>query len=73
MRLRFRCISIGQLKGRYPLTLPTYLAGSLPDTLFLLKNQVSHLEAGFPLRCLQRLSDPNMATRRMLLAEQPVH
>ena len=24
----------------------------------------SHLEAGFPLRCFQRLSLPNMATRR---------
>ena len=41
--------------------------------LTCLCNGVSHLEGGFPLRCLQRLSRPNMATRRMLLAEQPVH
>jgi hypothetical protein len=73
MRLRPRCISIGQLKGRYPLTPPTYQSGRLPDTLLSLCNGVSHLGAGFPLRCLQRLSDPNMATRLLLLAEQPVH
>ena len=35
MRLRPRCISIGQLKGRYPLTPPTYQTGRLPDTLLL--------------------------------------
>ena len=72
MRLRLRCISIGLLKGLSPLTHPTYLSSRLPDTLFL-TNEISHLEAGFPLRCLQRLSDPNMATRLLLLAEQPVH
>ncbi len=33
----------------------------------------SNLEAGFPLRCFQRLSVPNLATRHLLLAEQPVH
>ena len=27
-----------------------------------------HLEVGFPLRCLQRLSLPNMATQRLPLA-----
>ena len=72
MRLRPRRISIGRLNGRYPLTPPTYLSRSLQDAL-LLANEVSHLKAGFPLRCLQRLSDPNMATRLLLLAEQPVH
>jgi hypothetical protein len=30
-------------------------------------------EAGFTLRCFQRLSIPNVATLRMLLAEQQVH
>lgn len=32
----------------------------------------SHLEAGFPLRCFQRLSVPNIVTQRLLLAEQLV-
>ena len=30
-----------------------------------------NLGAGFPLRCFQRLSLPDLATRRLLLAEQP--
>ncbi len=34
---------------------------------------MAHLEAGFPLRCLQRLSFPDMATRRLPLAGQPAH
>jgi hypothetical protein len=34
---------------------------------------MSHLERGFPLRCLQRLSRPNIATQHLLLAEQLVH
>ena len=58
MRLRPRCISIGQLKGRYPLTLPTYLSGSLPDTLlvysmrYLILRSASRLDAfsGYPIR-----------------------
>jgi hypothetical protein len=33
----------------------------------------SHLEVCLALRCFQRLSRPDVATRRMLLAEQPVH
>ena len=73
MRLRPRRISTGQLKGRYPLTPPAYLPGRLPDALLPLQNEVSHLGAGFPLRCLQRLSDPNLATQLVLLAEQLVH
>jgi hypothetical protein len=32
-----------------------------------------HLEGGFPLRCFQRLSRPNIATQAMLLAQQQVH
>jgi len=31
------------------------------------------LGVGFALRCLQRLSDPDVATQRLLLAEQLVH
>ena len=58
MRLRPRCISIGQLKGRYPLTLPTYQTGSLPDTLltyvmgYLISRPASRLDAfsGYPIR-----------------------
>ncbi len=34
---------------------------------------MSHLGVGFPLRCFQRLSLPNIATQRLLLAEQLVH
>ena len=33
----------------------------------------SHLEVGFALRCFQRLSRPDIATQRLLLAEQLVH
>ena len=58
MRLRLRRISIGQLKGRYPLTLPTYLSGRLPDALFtyvmryLILRPASRLDAfsGYPIR-----------------------
>ena len=32
-----------------------------------------YLEVGFPLRCLQRLSLPNLATLHVPLAEQQVH
>ena len=31
--------------------------------VLLLSNGISHLEGGFTLRCLQRLSRPDMATR----------
>ena len=34
---------------------------------------MGHLEVGFPLRCFQRLSLPDVATRRLPLARQPVH
>ena len=58
MRLRPRHISIGQLKGRYPLTLPTYLTGRLPDALlayamrYLISRPASRLDAfsGYPIR-----------------------
>ena len=58
MRLRPRCISIGQLKRGYRLTLPTYLTGHLPDTLlvytmgYLILGPASRLDAfsGYPIR-----------------------
>ena len=34
---------------------------------------MSHLEEGFPLRCFQRLSLPDVATRQLPLAGQPAH
>ena len=34
---------------------------------------ISHLKAGFALRCFQRLSLPNIATQHLLLAEQLIH
>ena len=51
---------------------PRLSPGRLPGTL-LFSHEGSHLGARFTLRCFQRLSLPNIATRRMLLAEQPVH
>ena len=58
MRLRLRCISIGLLNGRYPLTLPTYQTRHLRDTLFacamgyLILRLASRLDAfsGYPFR-----------------------
>ena len=34
---------------------------------------MSHLEVGFPLRCFQRLSLPNLDTLHLLLAEQQIN
>ena len=34
---------------------------------------ISNLEVGFPLRCFQRLSLPNLATLHLLLAEQQIN
>jgi hypothetical protein len=34
---------------------------------------MSHLEEGFPLRCFQRLSLPNVATQQLPLARQLVN
>ena len=58
MRLRPRCISIGQLNGSYPLTSPTYQTGGLPDTLlafamgYLILRSASRLDAfsGYPVQ-----------------------
>ncbi len=45
---------------------------STPDLTGLLRGK-SYLGVYFALRCFQRLSRPNLATRRLLLAEQPAH
>ena len=53
---------------------PAYRPGILPGSFSALKGHgMSHLEEGFPLRCFQRLSLPNVATRQLPLARQPVH
>ncbi len=53
---------------------PTYQPGSLPGTFRGVEPPgMVYLEEGFPLRCLQRLSRPDVATRHLPLAGQPVH
>ena len=53
---------------------PAYQPVSLTGSFRTLKESgMSHLEEGFPLRCFQRLSLPNVATQQLLLAEQLVH
>ena len=47
-----------------------------PNRLFgilLLTYGKTHLKVGFPLRCLQRLSLPNVATLHLPLARQQIH
>ena len=56
------------------ITLPTYQTGSLPVAFSpLIGGGKPYLEAGFTLRCFQRLSLPNAATQLMPLAGQLVH
>jgi hypothetical protein len=56
------------------LTLLTYQTGSLPVVFSpLIGEGKPYLEAGFTLRCFQRLSLPDAATQLMPLAEQLVH
>ncbi len=56
------------------LRLPAYRPGLLPGVFSHLKGDgMTHLEVGFPLRCFQRLSLPNLATQQMPLARQLVH
>ena len=56
------------------LTLPAYQPRVLHGFFRRVKpSGISHLRVGFPLRCFQRLSLPNLATQRLLLAEQLVH
>ena len=53
---------------------PAYQPGSLPGAFRgIASPAMTCLGAGFPLRCFQRLSLPDVATRHLLLAEQPVH
>lgn len=53
---------------------PTYQPGSLPGAFRGVEPPgMVYLEVGFPLRCLQRLSLPNLATLRLPLAGQQVH
>ena len=72
-RARPRRISTGQLHASQRFHLRPISPVFSGTPYFPLGNGVSHLEGGFPLRCLQRLSVPNIATRRMQLASQPVH
>ena len=46
-----------------------YQPGHLPGVLPLQESEKAHLEAGFPLRCCQRLSLPNVATQRCRLPD----
>ena len=67
-----RLISTGQLHAlpRFhirPINPVVWLGASRP------KAWKSHLEAGFPLRCFQRLSQPRIATLHVLLVEQLAH
>ena len=55
------------------LTPPAYQRRRLRRTFRGLLPGRSSLEGGFPLRCFQRLSFPNIATLRMPLAGQQVH
>jgi hypothetical protein len=56
------------------LRLPAYRPDVLSGVFSHLKGDgMTHLEVGFPLRCFQRLSLPNLATQRMPLARQLVH
>jgi hypothetical protein len=43
---------------------PAYQRGGLPRLLLSLGDGMSHLEVGFPLRCFQRLSHPDVANQQ---------
>ena len=47
-----------------PLAPAAYRRGSLPRPSGCLRSGSAHLGVGFPLRCFQRLSRPDVATRR---------
>ena len=74
-------IAIGQALGRlvlvdfdgYPPSISSLFPGSLPGALPGYPGERSYLGASFALRCFQRLSLPDIATQRLLLAEQLVH
>jgi hypothetical protein len=67
-----RLISTGGLH-----TLPRFHLQPIPGfssrSLTWLPSERSYLGASFALRCFQRLSLPDIATRRLRLAAQPVH
>ena len=67
-----RPMSSGRL-SQSPGVHPRPLVGWSPPGLTSLCCGRSHLGASFALRCFQRLSRPDMATRRLRLAAQPVH
>ena len=56
---RIRAISAGKLTRVAPLRPPAYRRGGLPRL-----STRPGFEEGFPLRCVQRLSRPHLATRR---------
>src|SRR5439155_18944544 len=56
-----------------PLLRPAYPPGSLPGGLSGYPGGWPHLGVGFALRCFQRLSRPDIGTRHLPLAGQPVH
>ncbi len=69
-----RPISTHQLSGSPHLHLgPINLVVSQGPYSSLTEDGRSYLGVGFTLRCFQRLSRRDIATRRLLLAEQPVH
>src|SRR4028118_1065975 len=55
------------------LTPPTGLSGSSAPDLTNSRCGKSYLVDCFALRCFQHLSQPDIATQHLLLAEQPVH
>ena len=55
------------------LTLPAYQPRSLQGSSSILAEMKSYLGGGFPLRCFQRLSLGNIATRRCSYRKQPAH
>ena len=50
-----------------------YQRSHLLRSFSALLQEISHLGAGFVLRCFQHLSHPDMATLRLPLARQQVH
>src|SRR3990167_181978 len=58
-----RSISTGQLHALLHVHIPPINVVDFNKPLGALRPERSHLEAGFPLRCFQRLSRPNLATR----------
>ena len=61
---RPRAISTGQLNALLRLAPPAYRRGGLPRPLLTRSDGEPHLEVGFPLRCFQRLSHPDVANQQ---------